>query len=53
MGRTCCAGLLGVALFSALPAHTQTVALEPVVVTATRTPRQVSQVGPSVTVISA
>ncbi|MDW7711456.1 MAG: TonB-dependent receptor [Deferrisomatales bacterium] len=45
--------LLGIALCSAGPAPAQNATLEPVVVTATRTPRQVSQVGPSVTVIPA
>ncbi len=53
MRMICCTGLLAMAVCSVMPAHAQTATLEPVVVTATRTPREVSQVGPSVTVIPA
>lgn len=53
MRRLCRIGVLGMALGCPLSAQADGPILEPVVVTATRTPRVAARVAPSVTVISA
>ncbi|MBE0618373.1 MAG: TonB-dependent receptor [Proteobacteria bacterium] len=53
MRRICCTAIGTLMLGAPMIAPAQVATLEPVVVTATRTPRQVSEVAPSVTVISA
>ena len=53
MKKVLCAVMAGLAVLVAGPGYAATTTLEPVVVTATRTPRPISQVAASITVITA